>query len=375
MSADLSAYRLVFVANANGVTAVGDYSENLIRAVRPHFGEVIECRTGGPGDDTVRGLQRLRKKVAAAVAGGPPGQVLVHAELSAGALAPFWSIVGRKGVPVTATIHDPPQGVWWPARTSFMARHRLAMHGFHYPLRPVSRMLEGAVNGRRTLFALTERGRRSIEELYPDTHTVYIPHLVADRPAIRPAQQRPKAVGFFGNVYRGKGFEQIASIREQLPADILIRIAGRGTESLPGADGIDVVGSVDGAAEDAFFDSVRVIAVPYGRRHFYAETYPASGVVAHATAYRTPVVCTAFGSLAELDESAGALVVQPDGSETQGLPSGFATELSALINDEARLTALADNSEATRQARSAPRTAEAFAAAWSQMLARYDAYA
>ena len=98
-----------------------------------------------------------------------------------------------------------------------------------------------------------------------------------DRPEIPPAQDRPKAVGFFGFVYRGKGFEQIAQIREQLPDDIVIRIAGRGTEELPRADGIEILGGVDGPAEDAFFSSVRAIALPYGKRHFYAETYPASG--------------------------------------------------------------------------------------------------
>lgn len=374
MQVDLGEYRLIFVANADGVTAVGDYSENLIREVRPLFGEVVEIRTQGPGDDTVRDVLRIRRRVAQAVA-ERPGRVLVHAELSAGALAPFWAIVGMENVPVTATIHDPPQGVWWPARTSFMARHRLLMHGIHYPLRPVSRLLEGAVNGRRTLFALTERGRLSIQETYPNTHSVCIPHLVAARASIRPARLRPKAVGFFGMVYRGKGFEQIARIREQLPADILIRVAGRGTESLSGADGIEIVGSVDGPEEDAFFDSIRAIAVPYGRRHFYAETFPASGVVAHATAYRTPVVCTAYGSLAELDESTGTVVVHPDGHEGDELPRGFASAIGNLLNDDERLAALAANSESTMHARSPANTARAFAAAWSELLARNDAHA
>ncbi|MEU0495619.1 glycosyltransferase [Mycobacterium sp. NPDC006124] len=370
MGANLAEYRLVYVANANGVTAVGDYAENLVRAVRPHFGEVVECRTGGPGDDTVRGLWQLRKQVVAAVAEGPPGRVLVHAELSAGALAPFWSTAGLNAIPTTATIHDPPQGVWWPARTAFLARHRLLMHGLHYPLRPLSRAIEGAVSGRRTLFALTETGRRSIQEMYPHTQTHHITHLVAERPRIRPAQERPKAVGFFGMVYRGKGFEQIARIRAQLPSDVVIRIAGRGTESLPRAEGIEIVGGVDGPDEDAFFESIRAVVVPYGKRHFYADTYPASGVVAHATAYRTPVVCTAYGSLAELDETRGALVVKPDGVETFGLPSNFASELNLLISDSARLTALAENSDREREANLAPRAADAFAAAWSRMLGR-----
>src|SRR5690606_11489800 len=146
----------------------------------------------------VRDIARYRKAVAQAVRDSP--RVLVHAELAAGGVAPFWSIVGLGDTPVTATIHDPPQGIWWPARTKFVAHHRFPMHGLHYPLRPVSRALEGAVNGRRTLFALSKIGSRSITITYPQTNVVYVPHLVKTRPDIAPAEQRPKAVGLFGHV-------------------------------------------------------------------------------------------------------------------------------------------------------------------------------
>lgn len=198
MSVPLTDCRLVFVAPAEGQTAVGDYSEDFITGVRPLLGEVVEIRTAGPGGDGVREIRAHRRAVADAVAGGPPGRVLVHAELAAGGVSAFWSIAGLSGVPVTATIHDPPQGIWWPGRTRFMAEHRLLFHGVHYPLRPLSRVIEGKVNGRRTLFALTETGRRSIEQTYPHTHAVHIPHIVRERPDIRPAQDRPKAIGFFG---------------------------------------------------------------------------------------------------------------------------------------------------------------------------------
>ncbi len=120
---------------------------------------------------------------------------------------------------------------------------------------------------------------------------------------------------------------------------------------------------VDGAAEDAFFASVRAIALPYGKRHFYAETYPASGVVAHAMAYRTPVVCTGYGSLAELDPEHGVVVVPPGAD-----PGRLATEVGTLLNDEARLTELGVNADRTRQERSPARTAEAFVAVWQQLL-------
>lgn len=371
MGPALTEYSLVFVGPAPGQTAVGDYSEDFVSAVRPYFGGVVEVRTGGPLTDGVREIRRYRRAVRKAIANAGPCRVLVHAELAAGETGAFWSIAGLPDVPVTATIHDPPQGIWWPAGTKFLAKRRMLFHVIHYPMRPLSTAVEGAVNGRRTLFALTETGRRSIELRYPKTNPVYVPHIVRERPAIRPVQDRPKAIGFFGHVYRGKGFDQIERIRRELPDDILIRVAGRGTEALSGADGVEVVGAVEGPDEDAFFDSVRAIVIPYGKRHFYAETYPASSVAAHALAYRTPIVCTGYGSLAEFDEQSGVVVVPMDGTDVHQVPPGFSAAIASLVNDESRLTQLGKNADRTRQDRSAPRIAEAYAAGWSQMLASH----
>lgn len=367
----LQDYRLVYVGPARGKTAVGDYAQNFVDAVRPLVGEVAEYRTDGPGEDSLADIRAGRRAVAELIAAGPPGRTLVHAELACGLMTPFWATAGIDDVPVSATVHDPPQGVWFMARTRFMASHRLLFHGTHYPMRPVARMIEGRVNGSRTLFALTETGRRSIESVYPRTDARYIPHLVAERPQIRPAHERPNAVGFFGHVYRGKGFEEIAQIRRLLPDDVAIRVAGRGTELLPASPGIDIVGPVDGPGEDAFFESVRAIVVPYGKRHFYADTFPASGVVAHSLAYQTPVICTAYGSLAELDAASGAVVVDTANAGQNGsTAAALAHTIAEVVNDPVRLTELGRNAEATRQARSPHRTAEAFVAAWSQMLAR-----
>ncbi|HET6735156.1 glycosyltransferase [Mycobacterium sp.] len=370
MGPALTEYSLVFVGPAPGQTAVGDYSEDFVDAVRPYFGEVVEVRTAGPLADGVREIRQYRREIHQAIANARLCRVLVHAELAAGGIGAFWSIAGLGDVPVTATIHDPPQGRWWPAGTKFIAKHRLLFHAIHYPLRPLSTAVEGAVNGRRTLFALTETGRRSIEVRYPKTNSVYVPHIVRERPAVRPVQDRPKAVGFFGHVYRGKGFDQIAGIRAALPDDIVIRVAGRGTESLAAADGIDIVGTVEGPAEDRFFESVRAIVVPYGKRHWYDDTYPASGVVAHATAYRTPVVCTDYGSLAELNEKTGAVVVRTGSADPEVMARDLAGAITSLVNDNARLTEIGEFAEKTRQARSGARTAEAFAAVWSELLAR-----
>jgi polysaccharide biosynthesis protein PslF len=371
MSVGLSDRRLVFVAPAQGQTGVGDYAQDLVEALRPLVGDVVEHRTLGPGADSFADLRRHRDQVRQLVADGPVGRVIVHAELSTGVLPTYWSIVGLGNVPMTATLHDPPQGLWFLARTRFIAQSRLLTHGIHYPLRPVSQVVEGRAYRGRSLIALTEAGRQSIERTYPQVaETFHIPHLVRARPTIKPAQDRPKAVGFFGFVYRGKGFEQIAKIRQQLPDDILIRIAGRGTEALPRAEGIEILGGVDGPAEDAFFESVRAIVLPYGKRHFYAETYPASGVVAHAMAYRTPVICTGYGSLAELGAAQGVVTVPPTGADVDASTAEFASAITSLVNSTERLTELGDNADRMRIEHSAQRTAEAHAAIWSQMLTR-----
>jgi glycosyltransferase involved in cell wall biosynthesis len=376
MGTSLRDYRLVFVGPALGKTAVGDYAEDIVNAVRPHFGDVVEVRTGGPGDDTLADVRRHRRAVERYIAEAPTGRVMVHAELSTAALSPFWSTAGLRGVPVSGTVHDPPQGVWMPVRTQFVARSRLLNHGIHYPARPLTRKLEGAVYRNRTLFALTETGRRSIERVYPFTNTKYIPHLVRDRPTIRPAHERRAAVGFFGHVYRGKGFEQLARLRALLPTDIEIRVAGRGTENLPPIDGVDILGPVDGPAEDAFFESVRAVVVPYGKRHFYAESFAASGVVAHATAYCTPQICTDYAALAELDESVGALVVRVNKNgvpaDSEAVSKELAAAIAALVDDDALAKQLWENAVRTRQERSSARTAEAFAAVWSEMLGCHD---
>ena len=370
--ARLASYRLVFIGSKKGETSVADYSQNFVEAVTPYFAEVIDHRCPGPGNATLAEVRQHRKAVRDHIAAGPPGRVLVHAELSTGSLAPFWTIAGLKDVPVTATVHDPPQGLWFVGRTKFIAQHRLLNHAIHYPLRPVSRAIEGTVYRDRTLFALTEAGRRSIERTYPRTDTLYVPCMAFDRPTIKPAQDRPKAVGFFGYAYRGKGFEQIARIRELLPDDILIRIAGRGTESLPKADGIEILGGVDGPEEDAFFESVRAIIVPYGKRHWYAETYPGSGVGASAQSYATPVISTGYGPLVELDESTGAVTVQPT-AESDGVARVLAEEITSLVNDRGRLTQLGLNANKTRHERSRAGTGQAFAHAWAQLLEQMTA--
>jgi hypothetical protein len=358
---------LIFIGSAVGETSVADYCENFVEAVRPYFADVVDYRTPGPKNATLADVRRHRRAVRKLVDDAPPGRTLVHAELSTAAMAPFWSLAGLKDVPITATIHDPPQGLWYFAGTKFVMRYRLLRGAIHVPLLPLSRAIEGAVYRDKTVFALTEAGRRSIERTFPRTRALYVPCMAFDRPAIRPAQDRPKAVGFFGYAYRGKGFDRIAQIRELLPDDILIRIAGRGTEELPGGKGIEILGAVYGPDEDAFFESVRAIILPYGRRHWAADTFPASGVGASAQSYGTPLISTGYGPLSELDEETGAVTVQfPD--ETDGVARILAQEITSLVNDRERLTQLGLNAVRTGKERSRAGTGRAFAEAWSQMV-------
>ena len=230
----LADYRLVFIGPAFGQTSVGDYSDNLVEAVTPYFADVVQHRTPGPASDSLPTCCGIAGSSHASSRRGP-GQGLGSRRARRGWNHPFWSIAGLRDVPVTATVHDPPEGLWAPARTRVVANNRLLTHGIHYPLRSVSNAIEGAAYRDRTLFALTDAGRRAIERTYPRTRRALRAAHGLRPTAIRPAQDRPKAVGFFGHVYRGKGFDQIARIRELLPDDVSIRVAGRGTESLPAA--------------------------------------------------------------------------------------------------------------------------------------------
>jgi hypothetical protein len=64
-------------------------------------------------------------------------------------------------------------------------------------------------------------------------------------------------------------------------------------------------------------------------------------------------------------------VVVPMGNgDPKALPPGFSDAVASFVNDTGRVTELGKNAERTRQERSTPRTAEAFVAAWTEMLDR-----
>ena len=60
MTVDLRDFRLIYLAPRTEVGAVGYYADNFVAAIRSHFGDVVEHRHGGPGDDGVSDLRRER---------------------------------------------------------------------------------------------------------------------------------------------------------------------------------------------------------------------------------------------------------------------------------------------------------------------------
>ncbi|SIR68984.1 glycosyltransferase [Williamsia sterculiae] len=355
---DLSDHRLIYLAPRSGIGGIGDYADDFLAAVSPYFGDVVVHRHAGPGADTTRQIAAQARRVQSQV-DTSPWPTIVHCEVGGGAVLPFWATSGVRDAPVSYTVHDPPGMVWWPARTRFLAQNRLLNHGLHYPLRPVAQAVERKVVADRTLFTLSRIGARALQQRYPRAavHAEWL--LIPDRPPITPAWQRPRAIGFFGLVYRGKGFELIEQIRAALPDDITIRIAGRGTEKLPGGPGIEILGEVNGDAEDAFFASIRALVVPYGQRSIYGDAFPASATVTRAYAYRTPVVARRFGALAELDDDGGAVVVDGGPAEIAGAAAG-------LLDDASRLADLAVEADRLAGRRNPEQLGRRFAQVWSE---------
>lgn len=328
---------LILVAPRVSSGGVGDYAQELIAAAIPSFSGFREIRTGGPGDVGIIDLVRHRAQLAAGISkAASEGPVVVHFELSAASLAPFWLLAGcrRRHVVITATVHDPPWAVWWPCRFKSVATRKWLHHGIHLPLRPVSQRFERLALREAALFALTDVGARALRQAFPACTAVAARHFIPSRAALKPAFDRPLAVGLYGHAAKGKGFERLVELRAALPPEVDVVVAGRGTEKLPPVSGVTILGAVEGAEEDAFFESVRVILLPYDKTsRFYGKMLPASGVVSRAFAYGTPVLGFDSGTLAEAAR-AGGLVAVP--TSVQAL----ADAAYSVITDQAELERL-----------------------------------
>ncbi|MCW2786129.1 MAG: hypothetical protein JWP74_2646 [Marmoricola sp.] len=305
--------RVVHLAPHAGSSGVGDYADGFVAAIRPHVREVVEFRHGAPRTDTVRSVRAERRRLRELVASlqtryaGEP--LVVHCELSGGAVAPFWATRGlSRGLPgavrITATLHDPPRPVWYPFLTRGVSRGRILNQAVHRPLHRLLERFERRSLRDVDLFVLTEAGTEATRSLRMGRSVTRARHVLPPAPtrAPVPASRRPAAIGLFGHVYTGKGFDLVPALRRTLPPGITLRVAGRGTENLAPAAGVDVLGPLEVGAElDAFFDSVQVLVMPYTRpRVGGLEMLPASGTHMVAMVHATPTVALASAATEEL---------------------------------------------------------------------------
>jgi len=347
--------RLLHVAPATGTSGVGDYADDFQRAIRPHVKEIVDLRHGGPGQDTVLDLWRFRRRLRAAVKASA-GPTVVHVELSGGAFLPFWATLGLpRRVLVTSTVHDPPWTVWFPWRTKLLARNWTVTHAVHFPTMKLTEVLERRLMRGRLLFAMTEAGTRAARAAMPDADVRRAGHVSSPRPDVRHAEERPAAIGLFGYVYRNKALTMITELRDALDPSIDIRVAGRGTESLPPVAGVTVLGEVNGPDEDAFFESIGLLVMPHGERLVYGRTvHPSSSVLRRSIAYQTPVLwANGLGD----DLGAGVVECEPEAES-------IAKAATALLQDAPQLAQLGADVRARRLEESDASVVGAFLDAW-----------
>lgn len=341
---------LVYIAPRTGTSGVSDYADDMIEIAAPAVGRLVEVRHGGAGQDSVLDILRGRREIRRAVRSAT-GPVIVHSELSGGVLLPFWGLLGVRTAVVSSILHDAPLGVWLPLRTRLVSRSKLVTHGLHYPLMPIWQRVERAVLRRTTLVTLTRSGAAQVARIFrrDAVDTSFLP--VPRRPDLPDAEDRPLAVGLFGYVYKGKGFEQLEELRARIDPSIELKVAGRGTQHLPPVPGITIVGPVEGEDEDAYFASIRALVVPYSKRSSYGpETHVASSAIARSLSYATPVIALRYpglddealavdGGIADLADVITRTI--PDRDAVRGL-SRRAQELRASLTTEAAFERLAD---------------------------------
>lgn len=352
---------LIYVAPAAGRSGVGDYADDFLDAVRPNFASVTDYRIATDGNESVREvIAAVRELRAVILDADKHGPILVHFEQSAGSQATFWGSWLPARIPVTSTVHDAPLPVWWPFKTKLLYRYRLLHHAVHYPARPLTTWLQQKVTKGRTLFALTSIGAANVQLKMKDSTAVASRIFIPPRGDLPALTERPLAVGMFGHVYKGKGFDLIGRLREQLDDDIDIVVAGRGTDALDPIAGVRVLGEVNDAEEDAFFASIRFLVVPYSKDNPYGKAFAASSAVSRSYAYNTPIICILDGALAEMAVEGGAIGVD-------GGIDAIAATANSVLRDETRLKEIEEEVRELRISRTIDKCVESFVAAWSEL--------
>lgn len=291
---------------------------------------MVELRHGPAGEETWRSVRDLRRRVADVLATPSPHRTVLHAELSGGSIAGFWCLADHPEVARTATVHDPPRPVWYPFRTAYVGRHRLLQAAVHrVPERALRRFERSRLAGTAAV-VLSPLGAAATRDLGLLGEVREGRLLVPPAPPTPPPADRPLAVGLFGHLYKGKGFELLSDLRAALDPDVAIRVAGRGTEELPTLPGVEVVGEVADARLDDFFASVRLLLLPYTRTALGGVSpLPASLTHLTALAHDTPVLALATAQMRALAESGGTRVL-PDVPALAAEASRVARDATAL---------------------------------------------
>lgn len=325
--------RLVLVAPRTGSSGPAYYVDQLLQAVRPRVAEVVQLRHGPAGEETWRSVRDLRRRVADVVSTPSPHRTVLHAELSGGSIAGFWCLADHPEVTRTATVHDPPRPVWYPFRTAFVGRHRVLQAAVHrVPERAVRRLERSRLAGTGAV-VLSPLGAAATRDLGLLDEVREGRLLVPPAPPTPPPTARPSAVGLFGHLYKGKGFELLAELRAAMDPAVAIRVAGRGTEQLPSMPGVEILGEVADPALDDFFASVRLVLLPYTRTSLGGVApLPASLTHLTALAHDTPVLALPTDQMSALAATGGVRVL-PD-------VAALAAEASRIAGDPAALEEL-----------------------------------
>lgn len=351
--------RVIYLAPHAGSSGVGDYADDFVAAISPHVREVVDLRHGAARSESVRGIWRERRRLRTLLDSYDDGvPLVVHSELSGGAVVPFWATLGLR-VPRTATLHDPPRPVWYLFLTRGVSKGRVLNQAIHRPLHRLLERFERKALREVDLFVLTSTGAEATRDLRIGRSVTQARLIAPHRDPITPVAQRPLAVGLFGHVYKGKGFDLVPDLRAALPHDIALRVAGRGTETLKPVPGVEILGRVEGPAEDDFFASVRLLLMPYGRPPVGGRRMlPASATHLRALVYETPTLTLRSPDTAHLEADGLTAAVT-------GGPAELAEATNVLVRSESRLEELASRLHEAHVVADHSDPAEPFLTVWS----------